>query len=192
MTRTPTEIVAAQLRLTDPGLGVTILVRDNDPGDSNPSVGLITYTGPVGANWTLNVIVGLTKPFSGDPTSPHMDVDSTNSSAGGGTLVVEFTDTGFGPLPAASVFTASVGGTTDGTETYTTFLDETNIAFGTATPLTSLGPFGPGAFDGTISSAPLGPVSAYSLTERVEIAHTAGGHSGFGAELKVPPGATQP
>lgn len=179
------------LRLTDPAGPTVVLVADQQivaPIDSNGIVGAITYIGAVGANWVLNVTTGISKPFQGTPALPHLDLNSVNAtSAGAGTLIIEFTDDFFGPLPAGWNFRADVGGTTPGTVSYSAFSDAANVLFATTTLLTSQGPFGPGAFSGTAFSGPIAGAFPYSITQKVVITHAGTGTSSLDAELTAVP-----
>jgi len=185
----------ATLRLTDPAGPTVVVVADQQvgpPADGIALVGAVNYSGAVGPNWTLTVTTGTTKPLSGDATQPLMDLTSVDAnSLGPGILIVEFSETNFGPLPGGSVFAAGIGGTTVGTVSYSAFADAANIPFAPTTLLTTQGPFGPGAFDGTASSAATGPLPSYSLTQRVVFTHSRTGlSSSFGATLRANLGPT--
>src|SRR6185437_3602963 len=118
---------AAQLRLSDGTVAGTVTVVDDDPNDSlNTTPGAIAYIGPVGPNWTANVTVGTTYPNMGTAGSPQMDVGSDNTSAGAGTLTIDFTQDGFTSGGAAVI---SIGGTSAGTVTYSVYTDSANTPF---------------------------------------------------------------
>jgi len=173
-----------QLRLSDGTPAGTVLVADGDPADSNPELGAVLYNGPVGANWTVNVSSGVSKPVVGNALVPYMDMGTLNfSSQSPGSLSVEVTDTGFVANGAASV---EIGGTTHGTVTLRTWADGGNSPFGKSTLITSQGPFGPPAFDGSATGT-VQPGSPYSLTLEAVIDHPISGVTGFNAELKVTP-----
>ncbi len=179
------------LRLTDPAGPTVVVVADGQvvvPIDSNPIPGAVTYIGAVGANWTLNVTTGVTKPFQGGPVVPHPDLNSVNAtSAGAGTLIIEFSETFYGPLPAGYVFKAGIGGTTPGNVVYDAWADPGNGLFVQTTLLTSQGPFGPGAFSGTAFSGAIPGLFPYSITQVVTITHTGPGLTSFDAELQAVP-----
>jgi hypothetical protein len=176
----PASAQTATLYLSDPVTSTQVVILDQSALDSNPTLGVIEYDGAVGPNWALNVTSGATKPDSGTATDPYMDVTSVDaSSPGGGTLIIEFSDVDYGPLPSGSVFREAYGGTTVGTVSYSTFLDATDIVFGHGTLLASQGPRGPGAFNGTSFSSPVGAAFPYSLTQRLVITHQRAGWTGF-------------
>ena len=152
----------AELDLTS-GL-TTVTVTDGSSLDSNTAVGAITYIGTVGSTWFINVSTGVTKPLVGSATKPDLDLNSVNMSNGAGTLNIRFFDDGFGPY-SGSLFD-EVGGTAAGTASYLAKLDGTTIA--------SLGPFGPGAFSGSISSGALN-FSTGTLELDATITHTGTG-----------------
>lgn len=181
------------LMLSDGTTTVTIVDGDlvGPQVDANGTDGAVTFIGAVGA-WNVNVTTGLTNPVLGSLSRPHMDLSSVNvSGGGGGTLTINFSEVGYTPPSSPAGFHLDVGGTVDDTPgsslQYSTFLDNTNVLFGTGTPIGSLGPFGPGAFSGT-QSATAGGVGPFSLTQRVTITHVpgAGQSSSFNAELRVP------
>lgn len=175
---------AAVLYLTDGGASVTI--TDGGAGDLNAAVGAITYVGAVGANWTINVSTGLTKPVLGSAEYPHMDLNSVNVSTGAGTLDIFFSDVDFAGLGGLSML---VGGTTGSgsSVTYNAYAGPTNTVFDTGSLIGTLGPFGAGAFSGTTSGTPAGLAAPYSLTQFVSIMHATGGVSSFDAELVPEP-----
>ena len=175
----------AQIRISD---GVTtVTLTDNALGDGLAQEGAILFSGTVG-NFIINVETGLSKPILGAASLPHMDLSSSNTSVGtGGTLTVEFSDTGFtGVVPG---FLTKVGGTAGGTFQLDTYLDNSNAIFFIWTNLSTLGPFGAGAFSGE-SSASATPVSPYSLTFMATINHgpsVTGTVTSFDAELTAVP-----
>jgi hypothetical protein len=167
------------LRLTE-GMSV-VTIADNGIGDSNPVAGAITYIGSVGV-FLINVSTGLSKPVLGSAASPHMDLNSVNTSTTAGTLTIEHTDTDFaGPVGAMHI-----GGTTHGSVTYSAYYDPGNTEFAQGGLIDTLGPFPGPAFSGSggNSVAPLGP---YSLTQLVSIVHTGADSSSFDAELVPEP-----
>jgi hypothetical protein len=186
---TPCYAGPATLILTDLNTHATVTIFDGGAGDLNSAVGVITFIGSLPANngvasvWWMNVTTGITKPALGSPVQPEMDLASINVNSGGaGLLQIQFSDTGFGPI-TNGIFSAGVGGNTSGHVTYDAYLDATRI--------TSLGPFGPGAFNGTTSSAPQTSAS-YSLTQSVIFSHAYGGVSGLNATLTATASVPEP
>lgn len=158
-------------------------VADNSPQDSNPSVGAITYNGPIGTNWIVNVTTGISKPVLGSADAPQLDLNSVNvSSSSGGSLRFGLVDSGFSGLGSVNF---AVGGTTSGSIDFDAFVNYSNTESFVGSIVASLGPFSPIAFSGT-ASGPLGATAPYALGILAEITHTAGGASSFDAALSVP------
>jgi hypothetical protein len=179
----------AVLRLTQGASVVTI--TDGGAGDANGVAGAITYVGSLGS-FSLNVTTGITKPIVGGVNAPEIDLNSVNvTSAGpGGTLTIEFTDTGFG-LASGAGFNTMVGGTTGGFVSVASYYDVGNVEFDTSSPLSALGPFGTGsgtvAFSG-VAGNPVGPLAGpYSLTLVATITHNGAATTSFDANLQHAP-----
>lgn len=179
---------APTLRLSDGSTTVTVV--DNDPNDLDPTVGSITYVGPVGANWFANATAGASKPAQGTAAEPLLDISTNNQSSGAGTLTIEFSDDSFGP--SSGTITAAIGGTLGGgagsTYSYTTLVNPANIQFAGST-LTALGPFTQPTnvtfpFNDTTSQV-FTQAGSYALTQRLVVTHTAAGTSGSDAELSL-------
>ncbi len=162
------------LQLSDGSTTVTIPDQQViAPADSNPMVGVVTFIGPVG-NWNVNVSTGTGNPVF--PDQGHLDLNTLNvNSSGSGTLDILITQTN---LTAANPgFNLLFGGTLSGpagsTVTAQAWRDLANNPFGLggANSLGVIGPFGPGAFSGSISSA-LSTSGTYSVTERIRIVAT--------------------
>ena len=145
----------------------------NNPADAWEGPGAVSYLGTLG-NFNLNVTTGVTKPFIGETYYPMLDLNSINvSSSSEGKLIIKWTDTGFITLPdTLSGFNSFIGGTTTGTVTLDTYLDESNTAFGMGTPLSSLGPFSLMAFSDEYQMA-INPADPFSLTIVATITHEA-------------------
>jgi len=177
-----------ELRLTADGGAATVTIIDGGPGDLNPLAGAITFTGAVGV-FDINTTFTLTKPLLGSAASPSMSLtssDSTSATGGPHSLVVEFSETDFGPVNSAFHLGLN-GGTTSGTVTYDAFLGPTNGIFSTTTLLGSVGPFPGPTFSGSASSSQLAVAAPFSLTERVTIGSITGPAStNFNATLAVP------
>ena len=165
--------------------GVTsVTIADGSILDSSPQVGVVTYNGGVGLNWTLNVTTGISKPILGSPKQPWMDLNSVNAtSKGAGTMTIMFSDNNFGP--SSGKLTSKIGGTTQGKVTMKTYADAGNGIFALTTPLTSQGPLGSGAFASTASCSFSGGLP-FSLTEVATITHTRRAITSFNEELRVP------
>jgi hypothetical protein len=184
-------IAAPTMRLSaDNGL-TWVVVVDNGPLDSNPAVGFISYSGPVG-DWFANSETGFGEPLIGSATAPIMDVSSQNVSTQAETLIVQLSDTNFVAFPNQT-FVASINGFTAGTVTYTSFRDSGNVLFGTtstyagdpvgvspsptASSLITEGPFNNSSFDGSNAVVVANGTTPYSLTLQTTIIHTSPGQT---------------
>lgn len=155
-----------------------VVISDGGAGDANGAVGAITFVGSLG-NYTLNVSTGLSKPVLGSAASAQMDLNSVNTSTGGGTLVIELTDTDFLPFGVGRL-RGHVGGTTRGTASFSVCKNASNAEFDCVNPAAqvNLGPFvgaanNPLAFQGT-GDAPHSALGFYSMTLIATITHGAG------------------
>jgi len=166
-----------------------VVVVDNGPLDTDPTVGNINFNGPVGG-WSVSTAAGF---GYGGPTAPTMDVSSRNYSVNAETLIVQLSDTNFVPYPNET-FVAQLGAITDGTVTYNSYRDSGNVLFGTTSTYTG-GPAGSspsptaallmteGPFISTTATAsnavvvPVGGTTPYSLTLETIVVHTSGGGS---------------
>ena len=182
---------APTMRLSADGGLTWVVVQDNGPLDSNPSVGFISYGGPVG-DWVANAETGFGEPLIGSATAPIMDVSSQNVSTQAETLIVQLSDTNFVAFPNQT-FVASIDGTTAGTVTYTTFRDAGNVLFGTtsayagdpvgvspsatASTLITEGPFTGGSFDSSNAVTVAHGTTPYSLTLQTTVIHTSAGQT---------------
>jgi hypothetical protein len=157
----------------------TIVVTDNGAGDINPLAGAVTFNGPLGTNFILNVSTGLTKPLVGSASSPSIDLNSIDLATGAGTLTITFSETGFTAFPG--ILTGRIGGTVgDGGSL-------TNVVMQNALNLVTNGPFGPGEFSGH-NSAALIDGAPYSLTQTAILTFgEGGGMTSFDAAANVVP-----
>jgi len=169
------------LFLSDGIHNLTIL--DGAANDSNPLAGVVTFNGLLDPNspWTVNVTTGISRPVLGNANSPFLDLNSVNvSSSGGGTLIIEFSDTGFGPITAGTL-TTEIGGSTGGSATFRTWADSGNALFGKTTTLADL------AFSSTPFSAAVlserPTTNPFSLTLQTTITHTGGEVTSFNGSL---------
>jgi len=168
---------ATTVIVSDNGLGVGPNA-DSGGTDSSAVLGAVAFNGSVGA-YVVNVSTGITKPLQGSSASPFMDLNSVD--VGVGTLTLMFSETGFTQLGSAL---ALIGGTSNGTISYSTYWSASNALFATDNLLTTQS-FGSGAFSGTRTG---GPTSGqpYSLTQVVTITHNSLTTSSFDAQLTVP------
>lgn len=181
---------ALMLRLTSGADSVT--VTDGGVGDlDGVANGLISFNSALGGsvgNFNVNVTTGISKPIIGSPQFPQLDLNSVNvSGSGAGSISIEVTDTNF-TVSGNALFASDVGGTTQGSVSVSTFVDDSNTAFGQATSLADLGPFsGPGtqAFSGSSANyATLAPFSSATIVAL--ITHTEPGQiTSFDAAITV-------
>mgnify|MGYP000197519600 CR=1 FL=1 len=165
----------------------TVTCDDEDPScDLNLDLlGVVTFRGPVGPFFTVNVTTAITEPALGSANFAILDLNSVNVSGGPGTLTILASHTGYtGPLPGGFYpAQLNVGGTTTGTVSFAGYLDDGNALFGTTSLLGALGPFGPGAFSGAVAGA--APATApFSLTLVAEITHRVAGNTSFDFEVR--------
>jgi hypothetical protein len=158
-------------------LGNTVSIMDGGAGDACPQLGCVTWIGSIGV-WDINVDTGLTKPITGNPNHLDMDLAFAAHSTRGGMLTINFSDDGF---MVSGVGVDGVGGTTAGT-----VVDNIRVNGGI---VMSQGPFGPGAFSGTVS----GPMSlnpADLIGIEVVINHNGAGSSTGDKHMTVPEGGS--
>jgi hypothetical protein len=181
---------------SDGGIGTSTPKGNSNVADGFSGDGLISFVGPVGG-FSINITTGISKPIIGNSQEAAIDLNSvTISGEGTGTLEIMLTDTDFlltNQNGQRLTVSNLIGGTTGGTVSAQGILDFGNNPFGIgggpvfSTPFQ--GPFGPGAFSGTVKTAtsPIGP-NPFSLTETVTVVHTQIGQiTSFDKELKAVP-----
>lgn len=162
-----------------------VLIFDPTTADLNATAGIVSWNGTIGT-WTVFATVGVTKPAIGSALDPQMDLFNAEVSGGAGTLTVAVTDTGFLSVGTLN-FNTEIGGTTDGTLSFSLFADTGNAEFGSAPAdlVTSLGPFA-GAFSASQNDQAT-MTAPWSMTAAATITHTAAGQvTSFDARIKVP------
>jgi len=167
--------------------------------DTNIAAGIVGFSGTVGA-WNINLSSGSVN--GGTTTNPDLNLTSFNASSsatGATTLTLMFTQTGFVGAPGGMSFFDSIGGTTEGTITYATYLSSSNAPFAQTTlinaPAINLSgsSFSTSPPAGCCGPFTLFPATPYSLTEVVTITHQVGTHSSsLTADLSGAPVATVP
>jgi hypothetical protein len=157
---------------------VALTVADNSAFDSDSRDGVVTYNGALGANWTMSVSTGKTKPELGSATDPKLLLSSSSTSKGAGMLTIAFSDDGFGPVSGTLV--NSFNGTSAGTVSGATFVDGGNVLGAQSTLLIS------GLAVGGAQSADFSMTGPFSLTEVITIIHSGSGLTTVGEELSVP------
>jgi hypothetical protein len=160
----------------------TVTVVDGSGSDLNSTPGIVTYSGSIG-NWLININTGMTKPFSGSPSFPSMDLSSLNLSIAPGVLTIRFSENNFSPIAGSIV--GSIGGTTAGNVMFKTYASLANIVLAEDILLTSEGAYGPGSFNGSAVAA-LASGTPYSLTMETVITHDGfGDATAYSARLKL-------
>jgi PEP-CTERM motif len=160
----------------DEGSGPTIITDGDDDGK-------ITFDGSL-TKFTTNVSTGLSKPkLIGAPTI--IDLNSVNISEAAGTLVIELSDTGF--TDVTGYLTSAIGGTTNGTVTYETFVDPDNGDPFAATLLAVSTTSDPFFSTGSKVLIDLTGGDPYSVGIRVTIEHGSGTKiTSFNSEIRIP------
>ena len=157
------------LKLMSDAISVTI--EDEKAGDAYfGQPGTVTFFGTVGV-FNINVSTGLTKPVLGTADWPNMDLNSVNASAAAGTLVIEFSDTGFTGFDGIGALESLVGGTTQGSTAFEVWIDADNALFGKGTQIASFGAFGSGAFADKNLGAFITGAGPYTITMVATITH---------------------
>lgn len=188
------------LRLSD---GVsTITVQDEQAGicgDITLGVpGTVGFAGVLGCsigNWFVSVTTGVGHGILGN----HIDLNSLNiSSTSGGTLAIAFTDTDLnaGAIPTLLNILGAIGGTTQGTVSYSLYVSDSNAAFAQTTLIgggvASAGGSAPMAFSDSFSSPAL-LSGTFSMTLLANLTHAGGQYpraSSFDFSGTVPEPAT--
>jgi hypothetical protein len=103
--------------------------------DLNPVVGVVQFTGPLGA-WLVNVTTGIGSGLFGDP---RLDLNSVNVSSfgvggfpgGGGAITIELSENNLTLGAAAQLvqFLGAIGGTTEGRIDWAMYVDDGNALF---------------------------------------------------------------
>src|SRR5262245_33987698 len=151
-----------QIRLTESVGGASVTITDQGAcsgscvgwsGDINATLGVVTGSGSLGA-WLVNVTTGTGFPFiNGGNVQNTLALNSLNATgaAGGGTLTVQVTQTGFNQ--PASGYVLAAGGTLAGSGLgasvlFTASGTNNNTAFSTSYTIANVGPFGAASFSG--------------------------------------------
>jgi hypothetical protein len=169
------------LRLDD-GSGSIVTITDNEPGDEDPIVGSIAYSGSVGFNWIIAAAGGTSKPALGSASAPELALSTLDFCFGAGTLDIQLSDTDFVNSPPMT-FIGAINGFTDGSLAFNTWADPGNILFGGSIPITSQGPFASPEFNDSKSVMQDPGGSPYALTLHTAITHAFGGMSSCNASL---------
>ncbi len=169
------------LTLTDKDTGISVTVEDLD-GD-----GIVSFNGGIaGTVWGANLTGGFSKPLLGSPYTSVIDLVSANlTTSGAGELEIMLTDDNFDTPLGPSRYLAAVGGTTQGTVSFQSYIDYANLHFGTGTLLQDTGEMGGLAFSDTAGGS-VNPAGPYSLTLVATIKQEARKITSFDYMVQVP------
>ena len=163
----------------------SISIGDNGPGDTDPTLGVVHYSGSLGS-WFYNVTTGISNSpaLGGHPAFLSL-LSSDFSSRGAGTLTIILTDSGLiNPIGSNLTAHTSTRGITSGTVTVGSTFN--------GIPLNSLGAFTGGSFSGTGSNN-VNTTGGFSLANVTTITHgTWGGFTTVGVVTTVDPPSTVP
>jgi hypothetical protein len=168
---TPTSAIQYSI---DGGTTWVLAATDNAAGDISGIAGVIVTTISAGG-FVLTVVATDTYPDIGTLASPVMDLGLSSSKAiGAGSIIVEFSATGFTPVPGGTFNTTIAPNNGSGvTETETTRISDSDTLFGTGTSFAPLGPITGGFLTGH-GSAPAGFAAPYSITISDTLTSTGG------------------
>ena len=158
-------------------------VTDNGAGDLNASTGVITYSGGA-ANFNVAVNTGIST------SSPLIDLSNVlATSTGSGSIIIKLTSTGLtSPVGGQNWLSQFTGSYSGGSASITaqTYIDTSNVAFGTGT---LLGSFIASNTPFALSSVNLGGgTTPFSLTEVVTVtANGAGRNFSLDTQLSLVP-----
>lgn len=165
----------------------TVTCADSAACDMNSASGAVTFIGSVGT-FNLNVTTGITYPSLGTPDYAQLDLNSVDlNSTGAGKLTIGVSEINYtGPIyNGTASFWTRVGGTTTGTVTFNTFLDNSNTLFGTSSPIDSTIPQ-TGAFS-NLEAGTVAATGTFSLTAEAVIEHTGPGVTSFDVHVAPVP-----
>ena len=159
--------------------------------------------GPVGNRWTFQNLTASTMPLNGPSLDPLLNGSATDpmmnlslgsvSSDGAGVLLIEFSQTLYGPIQSGNTFTTTLGSDNvgDGSTTawaYLSLRNSGNNLFDKQTLLGDVSQTGADA-DGSASSGSmfLGETARFSMTTRIMVYHDGAGISSFSERIIDPP-----
>lgn len=148
---------AAFQMVIDDGVNPPITIVDDGVGDAeDTTAGLIRFSGATDGI-AVNNIVGSSKPLTGDLTRAQLDISGLHlaGGAGGGTITITLSDTGFDlPFSGVGELLSSIGGTAGGSGTVMTetALDLANNQDYQGVPDLTIGPLSGLAFADIVST----------------------------------------
>jgi hypothetical protein len=173
----------ASLVLTLQSGATTTTVLDNGVGDLDPAIGMIVYTGAVGA-FTMNMSGGYGIGAAVEPTL--LNLAGFTMSSGAGTLVLTLEEDGYVTTSPQAKFISSVGGTVGtGTVTNKSYVDASNTMGVLGAMLADHGTESAMSFSSDIAS-PFFPVSGtYGLAVQVTIEHFLAGSTQYTNQIRI-------
>ena len=173
------------LTITDNATSNSVTITDEGALDqwtetnhSGLGIGIVEWSGTLGV-WTFNAVAGISADTG---WLPNFHLDSVNKSTAAVSLTVSFSDTDPTWTPGVPGFEFTVGGYALGSSDFEVLIDGTSMS--------TLGPFGPGGFNGSDSFAYGGTIPA-SVELIGNIEHLREGTSSFNMQLNpVPEPAT--
>lgn len=179
------------ITISSPG-DIDIVVGDGGIGDDDGVAdGKIEFSESI-SSFNFVGSTAFTKPFLGTDAL-QIDTAFTAVSLGAGDVTITFSETDF-DVTGSPTFISTIGGTTEGAVTYTTFVDDSNAINGMATQVGDVTPLvGP---LGNFSGADTGTATVstpFSMTQVINISHTGTGITDIttgNANLRVPVPAT--
>ena len=175
----------AALTISD-GVHPLMTFTDNGAGDFNGAMGQMFVVTNVGV-WNLTITSAITKPATGSPTSPVMDITIQAVSSAAGTLEYTFSDNNFllSPGTVNATVTGQIISGAPATVGYTVYGDPFNIVGSETFFLASTGtsPLPVVASN----SGPLGLATPYSLTQDVKLNASGATDISIDASLNVVP-----
>jgi len=175
-----TPVANAQLSLSlDDGNGNTAYATDAG------NTGVINLNTALG-NWTANITSGIGAPLLGSNYMDEFDLNSVNVSGGTGTMTLMMTQTNLTRIDSS--WLTAVGGTTNGSVLFESYIDDGNGEFALTNLVTS-DMFSNGAFSGEDNggTGSLGLSGLYSWTIVASIIHGSGSNvSSFDYNVKIP------
>jgi hypothetical protein len=121
---------SSSLRVSPDGGTTWVVIDDNGPLDTDPTVGVVEYDGPIG-NWSVSISSGQSEPFIGSPATPNMDLNTINSSTQPASLIVQYCDSGLTTF-ASETYIDTLSYNTGGTVIQNAYRDSGNVIFGTS------------------------------------------------------------
>ncbi|MEK0450695.1 MAG: hypothetical protein RL088_2963 [Verrucomicrobiota bacterium] len=182
-----TALAVPTIRVSD-GVNAPLLVVDESGGDlSSGMPGAVALAGIIYNGWTLDLVLGMSKPLTGSATAADFSLYASAISSGAGSLKIQFSDDNFSPILGG--YSLSYGGETAATSSsaYKAYVDNTNILFGGSL---LAGSIDSGAFSHNVSGS-LAGAGPYSLTHEVQFTHTSASSSSISAGfVSVPDGGS--